>query len=44
MDFYPIYIVILLSLIMGIYPLCRKELNSFITRKIMKTGDSTTKN
>jgi hypothetical protein len=34
--FLKIYVVILPSLILDIEPLCPKELNAFIARKIMK--------
>jgi hypothetical protein len=38
-DFFIVYFVIYFTLIMEIRPLCPKELNLFITWKIMKIGD-----
>jgi hypothetical protein len=34
------FLLVSLSLIMDTKPLCPKELNAIITRKIMKTGDT----
>jgi hypothetical protein len=38
-----IYDLILFILIMDRLPLCLKEFNAFITRKIVETGDKTIK-